>query len=77
MGDCPVCLETLDNLSIILPCGDGKHCICFRCFIHLQKRECPLCRTDFRKYLPNLDEETRKNLITVLQNYELYLSSAI
>uniref|UniRef100_A0A8C3GG79 E3 ubiquitin-protein ligase Topors n=1 Tax=Cairina moschata TaxID=8855 RepID=A0A8C3GG79_CAIMO len=41
---CPICLDTWDNTSYVMPC---LHQFCFRCIQQWveSKPECPLCKT--------------------------------
>lgn len=65
--ECPICYEKLDdNLSISIPCGSIAHQFCMRCFIELEKRECPLCRRSFEQYVPRIRKQTIDNLIRFL-----------
>lgn len=71
--ECPVCCEILrGTLRVILPCSSEQapHALCMRCFIHLQHRVCPLCRTGFESSIPQIQSNTRMNLIEFLQSLE-------
>ena len=70
MVECFICCESMgDRIRVTLPCGapDSEHIMCMRCFIHLQSRKCPFCRTPFEPNIPNLNKEVRANLIIYLQ----------
>ena len=62
-ASCPVCLQSQTRLSVVISCS---HSICMSCFIHLVKRECPLCRYEFERDLPMIKEDTKHNLIQYL-----------
>jgi hypothetical protein len=71
MEDCPVCLESLsEKISIRIPCSERGHVLCMKCFIHIEKKECPLCRTNFEKYLPYINGTARMTLIEFLRQME-------
>ena len=68
---CPICYENLnENLSVSIPCGNIPHKLCIRCFVELERRECPLCRRSFEQHVPKIRKKTvsfsncnnRKNL---------------
>ncbi len=69
MDSCPVCLEDLNTkITVNIPCIEQKsHVLCIRCFVHLHHRECPLCRKNFEHLLPNIEAQTRMNLIEFLR----------
>lgn len=44
--ECPVCYESLSNLSKVVPvCG---HIICLGCYSHLLTRRCVQCRHEYK-----------------------------
>ena len=69
MEQCPVCMEDFkERLSVTIPCGTIHHKICMRCFIHLRKRECPMCRKNFEHLIPDIEDDTRMNLVEFLRS---------
>lgn len=61
---CPVCFVGFEKrLRVVISCN---HVLCMKCFIHLMKRECPICRYEFETDLPRLRRNTQKNLIEYL-----------
>lgn len=65
--ECPICYENLDKkLSVSIPCGTIPHRLCIRCFLEIEKRECPLCRQSFEQYVPRIRKQTVENLLTFL-----------
>lgn len=69
--NCPVCLESLETqINVRIPCqGKFGHHLCLKCFIHLQKKECPLCRTNFEALLPRIKERIKISLVEFLNHY--------
>ena len=64
--ECPICYES-DKIMITIPCHKNiGHSICLGCFIHLEKKECPICRTNFESMLPNIKDTTIVSLIEFL-----------
>ena len=64
-----ICFQPLEKLRIVISCN---HSICLSCFIHLNKRECPLCRYEFEKDLPLIKEQqTKHNLTQYLNSQKL------
>lgn len=69
--DCPVCLNALENtISIRLPCAPDGHCMCLKCFIHMQSRTCPLCRASFEHLVPSVTARIKEQLLHMIQ-YEI------
>ena len=66
--ECAICYSGFEHrIRVTLPCGgNADHALCLSCFIHLQKRECPLCRASFVEQLPHIAPETKVNLILFL-----------
>ena len=42
-AECPVCLESLDDNALVLPCCHGFHRPCIERWLRV-KAECPVCR---------------------------------
>ena len=62
--ECPVCYESLKNkLAISIPCSNITHKICLQCFIHLEKKECPLCRASFEHLIPKIADCAKITLV--------------
>ena len=70
---CPICFESKNSkIFVSIPCQTMNHELCLQCFIHLNDRKCPLCRTDFNSQLPDIKDETRILLIDFLSSYNDY-----
>lgn len=67
MMECPICFDdACDKIFVRLPCASMGHFLCMQCFIHLQTRNCPLCRSSFDNKIPFIRDDTRNNLIAFL-----------
>ena len=70
--DCPICYEKQNEIIFVtLPCSENIfHNLCMICFLSLQKKECPVCRTSFEKQVPkilnNIKSETKSELINLI-----------
>ena len=65
--ECPICYEQLgENLSVNIPCKIIPHKLCIKCFVELEKRECPLCRYSFEQHVPKFRKKTVENLLNLL-----------
>ena len=61
--ECCVCYSTNKDITtrytdsfITIPC-DGKHLVCFKCFIKNDNKKCPMCRYDYVDGVRRDDEE--------------------
>lgn len=77
--ECCVCYSTNKDITarytdsfITIPC-DGKHVVCFKCFMKNDNKKCPMCRYDYvdgvrrddeeashREEAPRIDEEEQR-----------------
>jgi len=73
--ECCICLEELNVCK--LHC---KHFLCLHCMINIKKNLCPLCQSDFVKYLPrkiqeivssnNIETKREKNILDTNDHYD-------
>jgi len=65
--ECPICFgKKNEKLFVRIPCHNHPHYICLQCFIHLEKRQCPLCRKSFAEIIPPIKRNTGLALIHFL-----------
>ena len=67
IDECPICLDSMKNKFVIkTPC---MHEFCMKCFINMDKQNCPICRKSFidntqnTKYLDNFIFQQKNNNI--------------
>lgn len=48
---CSVCLDIMHNPVLLAGCG---HSACEGCVLALPRKECPLCRTKYKAFIPNV-----------------------
>ena len=65
MEDCNICFSKISNFSEfkILGCN---HKLCFKCYLHLQKNNCPYCRHQF---VYSKEELIQRNKLNLNYNY--------
>ena len=66
MSECPVCYDDLSaQISVTIPCS---HRVCFKCFLYLHKKECPMCRFHFEHVIPPLNQTEKRTLIEFIRD---------
>jgi hypothetical protein len=69
MDECPICYESMQQmLTVAIPCSATvSHRLCLKCFIHLEKKECPLCRGSFEHLIPPMRERSKLTLVQFIR----------
>ena len=63
--ECPVCMEVMEAPLQIFSCTNG-HLICSECLKSGSLIACPMCREDFKKFVPKRRPKMEELLVLIL-----------
>ena len=62
--ECPVCMEVMEAPLQIFSCTNG-HLICSECLKSGSLTACPMCREDFKKFVPKRRPKMEELLVLI------------